>query len=291
MVWVNITNAFITGYRKSVINITENDIQLHVSESNFYECFSETEGSAIYFTSKDVLIEKICANNCSSLGQNEPGGALIHIYKDIEDISNVKVNMISFSHTPSSYNTYSSISIIYGTITYSYYNASFNIASNNPALYIFSSSGTDPLASGSYIQGIECISSGEVFFNSENRHTIDFFNAINNTCILSESGVFRCWKSDTTISNGIFLINKGNLFNIAEEESKLTLLNSYFPNDYSTYGSGSLEFQETRINSEPNIIIFDKCPFYISIKQINCQCKNSNKILPYVSIFFITFIK
>ena len=133
--YVNTLASHIHGH---VLYIVSPEIGLMVSSAFFNSCFSEKAGCAIHFTSGDITVENVCALNCSSLvtSEEEPGGALMHIiHKDSEQY-NVVLNMISTSKTPDTTSTYSSISMSYGIIKYSYINTTYNKATCDPSLYV-----------------------------------------------------------------------------------------------------------------------------------------------------------
>ena len=164
-----------------------------------------------------------------------------------------------------------------------------NMASNNPVMYIYSSSESSTVTTGSFIQGVNCHAIGEVFFNCISLHTINYFNSINNSCQLENNGVFRIWGSETTLSNGIFLDNKGNLFIAVTSDAVLTLTHCYVPNDFIAIGEGTVINQEQTINSNTNNIHFDECRFIFS----SCLTYKSNSfdIIPFLPEFMIFLIR
>ena len=171
---------------------------------------------------------------------------------------NVVLNMISTSKTPDTTSTYSSISMSYGIIKYSYINTTYNKATCDPSLYVLCSSGTNALASGSFVHISNCFAQGEVYFNSIKRHEIRNMNVINCTTVVSNNAVIRSWGSNTMITRGIFLENKGNLFITRQQSGIITLIECFFPSDYKSIGSGSVLGTAIE-NSQINNISFDKC--------------------------------
>ena len=83
-------------------------------------------------------------------------------------------------------------------------------------------------------------------------------NVINCTTVVSNNAVIRSWGSNTMITRGIFLENKGNLFITRQQSGIITLIECFFPSDYKSIGSDSV-LGTAIINSQINDISFDKC--------------------------------
>ena len=228
-------------HQNHVIYIVQPEIDLYVSHSSFLNCYSIECGSAVYFTSGEAILQYICGYNCSSLDDKEPAGAMIHISHSENQTNDVKLIMCSHSRTPSSLSTYSAITLNYGMIKYNNVNASMNIATANPALYIGASSGENSVSTGSFIHVIDCYAINEIIFNRMGIHNVQYINMINCTTKNLSNGNFRLYKGESTITHGNFLNNHGTLFISFLPSSILRLQQCYYPTNANTTGYGLVE--------------------------------------------------
>ena len=255
---VYFSNNIASFQQNHVIYIVQPEIDLYVTHSVFLNCYSVECGSSVYFTSGDAIMQYICGYNCTSLDGVEPAVAMIHIIHTETQTNEVKLIMCSHFRTPTSLSTYSAISLKYGMIEYSNVNASMNIAKANPSLYIWGSSGENSETFGSFINIIDCYSNNEIIFNCLNIHKIQYINMINDTTLNPTNGNFRVFSGKATITNGIFLNNKGTLFISVKPSAILILQQCYYPNNAITTGDGVV--QGTPIEqSEPYLFTLNEC--------------------------------
>ena len=271
---VTYSNSLANDIRGHVLYIATSSTNLLVSNVHFYCCFSEDAGSAIHFTSGEIEVRKICAFNCSSHVklEDEPGGALMYIVHKSTEMNKVKLEMISSTKSPDTTNTYSSISLCYGSIEYTYINATHNTAWCDASMYILCSSGQSSVTKGEFINIVNCHSIGETLFLHQFTHSVQKMNLIQCMCEHIGNGIIRFTTSKVTIKNGVFLNNTGHLFVAVKDSGLATLQNCYFPKTFLSTGPGKVEGSSVE-SMDPILISFAEC-------EIKCFCSGKKHGIP-----------
>ena len=258
-----------------------------MSATTFSHCFSETEGGAINFKSLNIMINKICGYNCSSSWNQQPGGAFFRI-DHIESAQALTTNlsMVTALKTPNNNNSYATITLFNGVISYDHLNATENSALTNPVCCIWSPTmGTT--SSGSYINGVSCFSFNENVFCAFGSHQISKMNLVNSTSSSIENALFRSFSSNVIVHDSIFIGNKGNSFIAVESTASITFTNCYFPTDAIKMGNGQIK-GDPIMNSKTIDIIFSRC-FYTIICSKQIFVRNNSILCPLrdASIFLL----
>ena len=242
-IYVNIN---VYNSKTNAIELSAPDFDLYVYYSSFTNCYSESSGAAIKSLMRNCIIQKLCAFNCSSEVGSEPGGALLYIYHQDVNNYNITLDMLSYSKTPESKKTYSTVTIYYGIMNIFYVNSSKNTALSCPLLYNRCHSSQRSL--GSFINGVSCWSINTLFFSSYGSYTYYYVNIINNTCTSQDNALVRTYSS-VTIYNSVFLNNIGNLLVAVISSSKILFNNCYF-DEINSIGSGKISMGSLTDNSQ-----------------------------------------